>query len=55
MNKNSHYNQQTEAKQRKSEFEEICIHQNLETGHFNMNVNSGFRARNNPSEATVPE
>ena len=30
MNKSPQYNQQTEPKQCKSEFEEICIH---ETGH----------------------
>ena len=32
MNKSPQYNQQTEPKQCKSEVEEICIHQNLETG-----------------------
>ena len=32
MNKSPQYNQQTEQKQCKFEVEEICIHQNLETG-----------------------
>ena len=32
MNKSPQYNQQTEPKQCKSEIEEICIHQNPETG-----------------------
>ena len=31
-NKSPEYNQHTEPKQCKSEVEEICIHQNLETG-----------------------
>ena len=32
MKKSSQYNQHTEKKQCKSEVEEICIHQNLESG-----------------------
>ena len=32
MNKSTQYNQQSEPKQCKSEFEEICIYQNLESG-----------------------
>ena len=36
MNKSSQYNQQTEPKQCKSQVEEIRIHQNLETGHYNI-------------------
>ena len=32
MNKSPQYNQQIKPKQRKHEVEEICIHQNLETG-----------------------
>ena len=31
MSKSPQYNQQTEPKQSKSEAEEMCIHQNLET------------------------
>ena len=33
MNKSPQYNPHTEPKQCKSEVEEICIHQTLETGH----------------------
>ena len=42
--------QQIEPKQAKSEVEEICIHQNLETGHcsiYYLKANSGFHAREN--------
>ena len=35
MNKSPQHNQQTEAEQCKSEVEEICILQNLETGPAN--------------------
>ena len=39
MNKSSQYNQQQmEPKQCKSEVEELHIHENLETGHCNMNI-----------------
>ena len=33
MNKSPQYNQQTEPKQSKSKVEDICIHQNMETGN----------------------
>ena len=33
MKESPQYNQQTKSKQCKPEVEEICIHQNLETGH----------------------
>ena len=38
MNKNPHYNQQTEPKECMPEVEEICIHQNLETGHRSIYI-----------------
>ena len=41
MNKSPQYNQQTEPKQCKSEVEEICIYQNLESGrnqHLSENI-----------------
>ena len=58
MNKSPQYNQQTEPKQCKSEVEEICIHQNLETcpiAELYLKINGRFRARENPSEATISE
>ena len=60
MNKSPQYNQQTEPKQCKSEVEEICIHQNLETGLIAatilyLKINSGLHVRENPSEATISE
>ena len=36
MNKSHQYNQQTEPKQCKSEVEEMCIYQNLESGCHNI-------------------
>ena len=56
MNKSSQYNQQqTEPNQCKSEVEELCINQNLETGHCNISENKckeivRFNARENFSE-----
>ena len=53
MNKSPQYNQQTEPKQCKSEVEEICIQQNLESGrhqHLYLKINSGLHARKNPKQ-----
>ena len=53
MNKSPQYNQQTEPKQCKSEVEEICIYQNLETrGCYSiyLRIDSGFHARKNPNQ-----
>ena len=36
MNKSPQYNQQTEQKQYKSEVEEICIYQNLESDRHSI-------------------
>ena len=58
MNKSPHCNLETEPKQCNSEIEEICIQQNLKTGHrqhLYLKINSGFHARINPSEATISE
>ena len=46
-----------EPKQGKSEFEEICIHQNLNwpLQHLYLKIDSGFHARDNRSEARKPE
>ena len=38
MNKSPQYNQQTEPKQCKSEVEEICIYQNLESGRHSIYI-----------------
>ena len=38
MKKSPQYNQQTEPKQCKSEIEEICVHQNLETGPISATI-----------------
>ena len=38
MNKNPQYNQQTEPKQYKSEVEEICIYQNLESDRHSIYI-----------------
>ena len=38
MNKNPQYNQQTELKHCKSGVEEICIYQNLESGHYSIYI-----------------
>ena len=45
---------------RKSEVEELHIHQNLETNHsasifLHLKINSGFHARENFSEETMSE
>ena len=49
MNKNPQYNQQS-----KSEVEEICIYQNMESGSLSiylyLKTNSGFHARKNPKQ-----
>ena len=37
MSKSPQYNQQTGPKECKSEVEEVCIHQNLETGPHRSN------------------
>ena len=45
--------QQTEPKQYKSEVEEICICQNMDSGHHQhlyVKINDGFHARKNPKE-----
>ena len=50
MNKNPQDNQQTEPKQCKSEVEEICICQTLESGrhsmHLYLKINIRFHAKN---------
>ena len=38
MDKSPPWNQQTKPKQCKSEFEEIYINQNRETGHYNTYI-----------------
>ena len=38
MNESPPCNQQTEQKQRKSEAEEICIYQNLESGRQGIHI-----------------
>ena len=38
MNKSPQYNQQTEQKQYKSEVEEICIYQNLESDRHSIYI-----------------
>ena len=38
MNKSPQYNQQIEPKQCKSDAEEICIYQNLESGHHRIYI-----------------
>ena len=53
MNNIAQYNQQTEPKQHKSEVEEICIYQNLESGchqHLYLKINSEVHARKNPKQ-----
>ena len=53
MNNIAQYNQQTEPKQHKSEVEEICIYQNLESGchqHLYLKINSEIHARKNPKQ-----
>ena len=54
MNKSPQYNQQTEPKQRKPEVDEICIYQNLGSGHHNiyiyLKMKSGFHVRKNPKQ-----
>ena len=63
MNKSPQYNQQTEPKQCKSGVEEICTRPKPGNCHHNivlqqlyyLIINSGFRAGENPSEATISE
>ena len=57
MKKSPQYNQQTEPKQCKSEVEEICIYQNLESGCHSViwKCNSGFYARKNPKQQSLSE
>ena len=38
MNKSPQYNQQTDPKQWKSEVEEICIYQSLESGRHSIYI-----------------
>ena len=38
MSRSTQYNQQTEQKQCKSEAEEICIYQNLESGRHSIHI-----------------
>ena len=47
MNKSPQYNQQN-----KSEVEEICIYQNMESGCHSiyLKIDSGFHARKNPKQ-----
>ena len=56
MNKSPQYNQGAEPKQCKSEVEEICIHQNLETWslqYLYLKIYSGCHAREISFEQTI--
>ena len=52
MNKSPQYNQQS-----KSEVEEICLYQNMESGRHSiysyLKTNSGFHARKNPKQQSL--
>ena len=58
MNKSPQFNQQKEPKQCKSEVEEICISQNLETRGCHricLKIKSGFHARQNSRQQYLSE